>query len=177
MNQQTVRVRARRWRMLRACSAALGLVALLSAAPLAYADSDAATAHAWQVVQRYLAAWNAHDVAAANRVLAPSVTYFNTSVGMESQGPDVIAGLQDRLLRLMPDLRWQIVGEPVITDDGVAFEWEVTGNARLLAETAHPSLTRPVRLRGASFARVEHGRIVYLADYYNGLSMQKQLAP
>lgn len=158
--------------------ALLWLAALLGSVGAADArQPDAVASQPWQSVQQYMAAWNAHDAQGATQALAADVTYFNTSAAAPREGRDAVRHVVEGLLGLIPDLHWQVIGEPVAQGDGIAFEWEFSGNARLPDDASHTEKIRPIRLRGASFARVEHGRIVYFADYYNGQAMHEQLAP
>ncbi|AZV94514.1 ester cyclase [Kerstersia gyiorum] len=152
---------------------ALWLAAFLPVAPALATSCDAP---AWPVVQQYIAAWNEHDVLAAGTTLDAQVSYFSTSAATTRQGSQVVLDVVKGLTGLIPDLRWRVLGTPVQACEQLAFEWEFSGTAQFPAQDGKPAASRPVSLRGASFVRVEHGRIVQLADYYNGLTMREQLA-
>ncbi len=146
----------------------------LSSALLLYAwclPTLAAPRDDWALVNRYLDAWNRHEPAAIAALTGPGFSYFNTSAKASSQGPQRVEEIMARLTRKLPDLHWQVVGAPVISPAGIAFQWRVTGTAHL------PTGDRVVDLPGASFAHVKQGQLVYFADYYNAQDMRQQLAP
>ncbi|WP_455925506.1 nuclear transport factor 2 family protein [Pseudomonas putida] len=125
----------------------------------------------WALVNRYLDAWNRHEPAAIAPLTGPGFTYFNTSAKAPSQGPQRVEEIMVRLTEKLPDLHWQVVGSPVISQAGIAFQWRVTGTTHLATGD------RAVDLPGASFAQVRQGQLVYFADYYNAQDMRQQLAP
>lgn len=123
------------------------------------------------VVQRYLDAWNSGDIDALKATLAPSVEYFNTSNETVKAGVDAVTEVPVLLSGMMPDRRLTLLAPPVASGDQVAVQWTFTAT--------HPSGPKeqgPVTFRGASFFRVEHGRIVWLGDYYNHATLEGQLA-
>lgn len=150
------------------------LAAWLPAAPALAADCGAG--HAWPVVEQYMAAWNHQDIQAAADTLSEQVSYFSTSAAAARQGSQAVLDVVKGLTELIPDLRWQVIGHPAETCGRLAFEWEFSGNAQFPAQDGQAAVSRPVKLRGASFVQVENGRITHLADYYNALTMREQLA-
>ncbi|MDP5892275.1 nuclear transport factor 2 family protein [Pseudomonas aeruginosa] len=142
---------------------AFGLLALASM-------TCARASEATTLVDRYVAAWNNHDAQAAARLLDERFSYFNSSVG-ERAGKQSIVSVIQSLLTLMPDLHLRLVAPALESGDTLAFEWEFSGTA------IQDRKRRPVRLRGASFMRIEAGKLLHLSDYYNAQSMREQLAP
>ena len=102
-------------------TAAIAL-ALATATPVLADDGAEA------VVEAYLAAWNAHDSAAAAAFFAPDVVYYDASVGTPIEGRDAAkTGVIDNFLTAVPDASWKMKGAPVVQDGSVAFEWEFSG--------------------------------------------------
>ena len=81
-----------------------------------------------QVAEAYLAAWNAHDVAAAAAFMADDVTYLEVTVGEPQKGRDAA---RDKIIKLFmtaaPDLTWKITGEPIESANGIAYEFTFAG--------------------------------------------------
>ena len=81
-----------------------------------------------QVAEAYLAAWNAHDVAAAAAFMADDVTYLEVTVGEPQKGRDAA---RDKIIKLImtaaPDLTWKITGEPIESANGIAYEFTFAG--------------------------------------------------
>jgi ketosteroid isomerase-like protein len=126
----------------------------------------------WQTrVQRYFDAWNSGDIAALRATLAPSVEYFNTSNETVKAGVDAVTEVPVLLSGMMPDRKLTLLGAPVANGDQVAVQWSF--------KATHPSGVKgqgPVTFRGASFFRIEQGRIVWIGDYYNHATLERQLA-
>ncbi|MCB1372370.1 MAG: nuclear transport factor 2 family protein, partial [Rhodobacteraceae bacterium] len=88
-------------------TAAIAL-ALATATPVLADDGAEA------VVEAYLAAWNAHDSAAAAAFFAPDVVYYDASVGTPIEGRDAAkTGVIDNFLTAVPDASWKMKGAPV----------------------------------------------------------------
>ncbi len=136
----------------------------------------AAEPQASGIVQDYLASWNAHDRKGMARLYAPDITYFNTSrPGVTLRGAPAVIDVFDQLTRFMPDIHWRLVSAPVAGPEGVAFEWRVSGTVAAPPGASEAATPRAIDVRGATVLKVEGGRIVYLADYYNGLTMYEQM--
>lgn len=133
--------------------------------------AEAALLDAVAIVDRYVAAWNAHDPDAAVAALAPGAIYYNSGAGTEQDAKAAIDTTLRGLLGILPDLKWRVIGQPVESASGVAIEWEVSGAYKPDGQAE----AKPLRIRGASLFRVHDGHISYLADYYDGDSMRRQL--
>jgi steroid delta-isomerase-like uncharacterized protein len=156
-------------RTLVAGTAALALsVCLFSAA---HAQDDAL-----KVVEDYLAAWNAHDSAAAAALLAEDVTYYDAAYGSPIMGRDTAkTAVIDNFMGAVPDANWMIKGEPVVAGDQVAFEWEFTGTNTGTWADGTVGTGAAFTLAGLSIFRVEGGLIAYEGDYYDALGLFTQL--
>jgi steroid delta-isomerase-like uncharacterized protein len=154
--------------------------AVLAAAPFAPAlvascvrAPESPTAEA---AKGYMAAWNARDADRAAAFLADDVYYLDVTVGEPQHGRD---GARENVIRLFmtaaPDLKWEMNGEPIVSDDGIAFEWTFSGTNTGPWGPQTPATNRPFRFEGVTFLRVKDGKITYQGDYYDGYAFQKQL--
>ncbi len=81
-----------------------------------------------QVVERYLAAWNAHDGAKAASYFDEKVSYYDASVGKPTMGQaEAKAAVIDNFMTAVPNLKWMMRGDPIVSGNKVSFEWTFTG--------------------------------------------------
>jgi steroid delta-isomerase-like uncharacterized protein len=129
-----------------------------------------------EVAKRYVAAWNAREAEQAARFLADDVYYLDVTVGEPQHGRD---GTRENVIRLFmtaaPDLKWQMNGEPIVSDGGTAFEWTFSGTNTGPWGPHTPATNRPFRFDGVTFLRVKDDKITYQGDYYDGYAFHKQL--
>jgi len=148
--------------------------ALLTVA--ASASALAAGTTPQEVAEAYMAAWNAHDAEAAAKLLDEDVTYLDVTVGEPQKGREAA---RDNVIQLfitaVPDLAWKMRGEPIVSADGIAFEWTFGGTNTGAWGPDTPATDKAFSFDGVTFMRIEDGQIVYQGDYYDGLGFQKQL--
>lgn len=147
--------------------------------PIAAAAAEPAPAPAspagMALVERHLAAFNAHDIDGAGAMLHEDVLYLDATFGEAQRGRmAAVDNLISPWVRAMPDLEWVLRGEPIVQGDGIAYEWTLTGT------NTGPFMgiegkNQKVELQGMSFVRVKDGQIVYKADYYDAATLGKQL--
>jgi steroid delta-isomerase-like uncharacterized protein len=146
------------------------LVGMAAASPLAAQNSPE------EVAAAYLAAWNAHDPDAAAMLLADDVVYLDVTVGEPQKGR---AAARDNVIRVFmtaaPDLKRQMTGKPVLSDDGIAFEWTFGGTNTGAWGPDTPATGKSFRFDGVTLIHIANGKITYQGDYYDGLGFQKQL--
>lgn len=128
------------------------------------------------VVREYMAGWNAHDAELAAQSLHADVEYHDAAVGEPQRG---LAAARDNVIAFflgaLPDLTWTMVGEPVVANGAMAFRWVFAGtNTGTPFEGDAPTGAR-VELRGMSFVEVANGKIVYQGDFYDALTLRRQL--
>ena len=158
---------------------AVGISVALTGLGLA-GPAVAGPANPLQVVQQYMAGWNAHDANLAAMNMDPEVEYYDVTVG-ESQYGMMVA--RDNVIRFFinsfPDLKWQMVDKPVVTRNEVVFRWRFTGTNT--GPNIDPGVDggkatgKPISFEGLSLIRVRDGKIVYQGDYYDALSLNRQL--
>jgi steroid delta-isomerase-like uncharacterized protein len=148
------------------------------AIPVAFAMSAgvALAQDALAVVDGYLAAWNAHDSAAAAAFMAEDVSYYDASVGTPVEGREAAkTQVIDAFLNAAPDAVWARDGEPVVAGDAVAFEWTFGGTNSGDWADGTKATGKAFSFRGMSMFRIKDGMIVQQADYYDALGFFKQL--
>lgn len=128
-----------------------------------------------QLIDAYLSAWNAHDIQGAGAYLHDGVAYMDVSVGEIQRGrqaaEDNVIGV---LMRAMPDLTWELRGDPIIQGDGIAYEWTLTGT-NTGTWSGIPASGQKVNIKGTTIMRIKDGKIAYQADYYDVASLNRQL--
>ncbi|MNZ19399.1 SnoaL-like polyketide cyclase [compost metagenome] len=128
------------------------------------------------IVDGYMAAWNAHDVDKAAGFLAEDAVYFDATVGTPQEGR---AAARDNVIKVfitaVPDLTWKMTSEPILSADGIAFQWEFAGTNSGAWSAETPATNKPLKFEGVSFVRVKNGKITYQGDYYDALGFNKQL--
>jgi steroid delta-isomerase-like uncharacterized protein len=128
------------------------------------------------VVREYLAAWNAHDAARAARCLAADVEYQDASVGEPQRGMEAA---RDKVitffLEALPDLTWTMVEAPLVADGSAAFRWVFAGTNTGRPFEGDAPTGASIELQGMSLLKVERGKIVYQGDFYDALTLRRQL--
>ncbi|MDH4609484.1 ester cyclase [Pseudomonas sp. BN102] len=146
-------------------------ILLCAMAGMAQAADDAKA-----IVDGYMAAWNAHDVDKAASFLAEDAVYFDATVGTPQQGR---AAARDNVIKVfitaVPDLKWKMTSQPIVSADGIAFQWEFAGTNSGAWSAETPATNKPLKFEGVSFVRVKNGKITYQGDYYDALGFNKQL--
>lgn len=131
---------------------------------------------ALKVVQKYMAAWNAHNYNEAALSLDYDVEYFDATVGASSYG---IVTARDNVIKFfmmaLPDLQWKMEGKPIVQGDSIAFRWVFTGtNTGIPFECEKPT-GKAIELHGLSMIHTKAGRIQYQGDYYDAKTLRDQL--
>ena len=128
------------------------------------------------LAEAYLAAWNAKDAEKAASYFAEDVEYFDATVGEPQKGREAA---RDNVIKVFmtaaPDLSWKMRGAPLVSADGIAFEWTFAGTNTGAWGPDTPATNKPFSFDGVTFMRVKDGKITYQGDYYDGLGFQKQL--
>ena len=112
----------------------------------------------------YLQAWN-RGVAA---FLANDAEVFDALLARKYGGrAEAQREVIDMYLRAVPDGQWSLRGEPVVSADGFAYEWTLTGTNS--GNWTHYLRGRGQRIdfKGVSVVRLREGRIAYQANYFD----------
>jgi len=120
------------------------------------------------VLQAYISAWNHHDFAAFDRLLAPDGIHEDIAAGFRGEGPAQVKDFMRDMLKAQPDLEWKVTS---IIESGpiVAAEWTWTSTFTGDSPSG-PVVAKRIFGRGASVAVIENGRIKRFTDYYDTLS-------
>ena len=129
-----------------------------------------------EVVQQYLAAWNAHDATKAASYFDEKVSYYDASVGKPTVGKaEAKAAVIDSFMAAVPDLKWVMRGDPIVSGNKVSFEWTFSGkNSGPWADGTKPT-DKSFSFDGASVFVIENNAITQQSDYYDALGFYKQL--
>ena len=120
------------------------------------------------MLDSYLDAWNRHDAQAVSGFLAQDAVVFDSLLGNLSHGrAEADRNVISMYLRAVPDGRWALRGEPVVSADGFSYEWALTGTN--LGDWTSYLRGRGQKLdfKGISIVRIKDGRISYQANYFD----------
>jgi steroid delta-isomerase-like uncharacterized protein len=130
------------------------------------------TTHASQspkaVLQAYVSAWNRHDFAAFDALLASDGIHEDIAQGFRGVGPAQVKDFMRDMLKAQPDLEWKVTS---VIESGpiVAAEWTWTSTFTGDGPSG-PEVAKRISGRGASIAVIKNGRIQRFTDYYDTLS-------
>ena len=157
-------------RMRRFCFTMLALAAFSVAPAIANANDVVAG------MKEYLAAWNEHDATKAANYLAEDVVYFDASVGTPVKGrAEAKKNVIEAFLNAVPDLDWELIGQPVVDNNTVAFEWKFSGTNTGDWSDGTKATNKIFSIKGMSLFRFKGNKIIYQGDYYDALSFYTQL--
>lgn len=149
----------------------LALLVLCFAVPAAAQDFASE-----KVVKDYMAAWNAHDAAAAAAFLDENVIYYDASLGEPVMGrAEAEAQIIQSFITAAPDLVWEMRGPAISTPGHVAFEWVFRGTNSGNWSDGSPGSGKAFEIYGVSFINLVNGKIGYQGDYYDALTFLQQL--
>ncbi len=145
------------------------------AAAVAAAAPGAAAEPPKAVVAAYLAAWNAHDTEAAAALFAADVAFFDITDGNPVVGREAARLAVAAFFRAAPDCRWEMLGDPIVAGDMVAFQWRRAGTNSGDWPDGRPAAHQPFFILGATVMRIDNGAIASQSDYYDALGLSRQL--
>ncbi|EPE95227.1 ester cyclase [Rhizobium grahamii] len=129
-----------------------------------------------EVVQQYLAAWNAHDATKAASYFDEKVSYYDASVGKPTVGKaEAKAAVIDSFMAAVPDLKWVMRGDPIVSGNKVSFEWTFSGKNSGAWADGTKATDKSFSFDGASVFVIENNAIKQQSDYYDALGFYKQL--
>jgi len=147
------------------------LASTLSAMPVYAADQTPV-----EVVQQYLAAWNAHDAGKAASYFDDKISYYDASVGKPTVGKaEAKAAVIDNFMTAAPDLKWEMRGDPIVSGNKVSFEWTFSGKNSGPWADGTKATDKSFSFDGASVFVIEKNVIKQQSDYYDALGFYKQL--
>lgn len=122
------------------------------------------------VVQAYIDAWNKHDSAALDTLLAPDAIHEDFAQNFRGKGRAEIVKFMRGTVAVEPDFKWQVTNS---IEEGryVALEWTWTATYTGPDPTGKPVVNRRISGRGASFAELENRKIKRFSDYFDIASL------
>jgi len=117
------------------------------------------------VLRAYVSAWNRHDFAALDEILAPDAVHEDIALGVYAQGIAQIKDFMRKVIQGQPDLEWR-VSRFVESGPVVVAEWTWTSTFTGDSPTG-PVKNLRVSGRGVSVVITENGQIKHLTDYYD----------
>jgi steroid delta-isomerase-like uncharacterized protein len=129
-----------------------------------------------QLVTDYIAAWNAHDAQQAGSFFRDDAVYVDATMGAPKRGrEDITDSVIKIFMNAVPNSQWQMRGEPIVDGDNIAFEWTFSGTNTGSWAFGVAATNQKLNLQGVSFIRIKDGKIAYEGNYYDGLTMNKQM--
>jgi steroid delta-isomerase-like uncharacterized protein len=142
--------------------------------PFCFADTTIQAPE--DTIRSYMEAWNRHDPEAAAAFIATDGEFLDSSVGVAQVGREAAKNNVIKVfISAVPDLQWKMIGKPIIQGQHIAFEWEFTGTNTGNWSEDIPATERKVSFKGVSFIQLDSSKIKTQHDYYDALSLNKQL--
>ncbi len=118
------------------------------------------------VAEAYVHAWNKHDFAAMDTILASDALHEDIAQNVHAKGVAAIKEFMRQDIASEPDLKWQTTN---VVEDGrfVAFEWTWTSTYTGPDATGKTVTNKKLSGRGTSFVEIENGKIKRFTDYYD----------
>ena len=154
----------------RICFTLLTLTTLSAIPTIAHAENLVTS------MKNYLAAWNEHDATKAASFLDEDVVFFDASVGKPVKGrTEAKINVIEAFINAVPDLNWEPVGEPVVNNNTIAFEWKFSGTNTGDWSDGSKASNKAFSIKGMSIFRFNGDKIIYQGDYYDALGFYTQL--
>jgi len=126
------------------------------------------------IVERWAAAWNAHDPAAMAALFTDDGLYEDLGFEWYSGGKAMIASWVEVTTAGVPDVRIELV-EAFQAGDRATAEWNFAGTHTGSFAPDLPPTGRAFSVRAASVFELEGDLIRRVTDYYNLATWQRQL--
>jgi steroid delta-isomerase-like uncharacterized protein len=150
---------------MRRFASVFGIVFAVAAAACAV-QQKAPAASGKSVAEAYVHAWNKHDFAALDTILASDAVHEDIAQNVHAKGVAAIKDFMRQDIAAEPDLNWQMT---TTLEDGryVAFEWTWTSTYTGPDAAGKTVRSKKISGRGESFVEIDNGRIKRFADYYD----------
>ncbi len=125
------------------------------------------------LAQRYVDAWNSHDIAGIIACFAPGSSFSDPAAG-ENLTAEAVGRYADELWRAFPDLHFDIVSVDACGAQGVAIQRVMRGT-HIGPFQGHAPTGRGVMLPGAEFIRMAPDGIRSVRGYFDGGALLRQL--
>ncbi len=121
------------------------------------------------VVDAYVRAWNRHDSAAFDTIMAPGAIHEDLAQNFRGKGAKEVANFMRDVIGFEPDFKWTVTNS---IEDGkfVALEWTWTSTYTGPDPFGKKVTNKLLSGGGSSFAEVENGKIKRFTDFYDQVS-------
>ena len=118
------------------------------------------------VVDAYVKAWNQHDTAAIDTLLAADAIHEDIAQNFRGRGPKVIVTFMRGVASSEPDYKWSVTNT---IEDGkyVAIEWTWTATYSGPDPTGKKVTNKRTSGKGSSVVEIDNGKIKRFTDYYD----------
>lgn len=117
-------------------------------------------------MRRFLDAYNAHDLDAVAKTLAPDVVYADKGSGERYEGRAAVLGHIQVVFSAAPDCVWTL-RSIIAADDRAAYEGTWSGTVTMPEGTPGAGTTLPMSTDAATIVDVRDGLIGSLVDYHS----------
>ena len=128
-----------------------------------------------KIFRDYMAAWNSYDVDKIAAFFTDDGVHEDIAVGSIFRGKNELKAGISPLFAACPDFKLELKSL-FGTADWVAQEWVMTGTQTgAFSGLGIPATGKSFSIRGASVTTLREGKIVRNTDYWNLISMLRQL--
>ena len=122
------------------------------------------------IAQACVDAWNEHDSAAIDTLLAPNAIHEDFAQNFRGQGSAEIVQFMRRTVTTEPDFKWKVTNS---FEEGryVALEWTWAATYTGSDPTGKPVTNRHISGRGTSIVELENRKIKRVSDYFDIASL------
>lgn len=121
------------------------------------------------VAEAYVRAWNQHDSAAFDTIMAADAIHEDIAQNFRGKGAKEVTAFMRGVIGAEPDFKWTVTNS---IEDGkfVALEWTWTSIYTGPDPTGKQVTKKSIAGKGSSFAEVDNGKIKRFTDYYDQTS-------
>ena len=142
-----------------------------SAPPAAKPSPDAPR----PVLEAFLQAWNRHDLAAMDTLLASNAVHEDMALEFRGTGANEEKAFMRQTYGTIPDFDWRLT-DVLVDGPRAAAEWTLAGT--YTGDTpSGPVKGKRFSIRGASMVTTEGGKIKRFTDYYTLVDFYRQVGP
>ena len=146
-------------------AAVFGVCLVVAVSAFAQQPAASAASSGKTVLEAYASAWNRHDFAALDKILAPDGVSEDIALAVYAQGAAQVKDFMQKVLQAQPDLDWRLT-RVVESGPVVVAEWTWTSTFTGDSPTG-PVKDQRVSGHGVSVVVIENGQIKHLTDYYD----------
>ena len=129
-----------------------------------------------EILDHYMVAWNEHDIEKIDTFYADDVIWYDLGYDYTTKGKkNVTKAITDAFMGYVPDMYWGKSGDLFISGDTIVYEW-VYGGTFTGEWDGVLIKNRKFEIKGLSTTTIDKdGKIISQKDYYDLLSLKKQL--